>query len=458
MINGVNMVTRRQFLIMAGGAAIIILAGGAAYIASRPRTTTTTTPVASPTTTPGISPTTTTKPKNIGGKIVVLGRSGYHETINKNLIDTFLQKYPNVQVEYVPKGYVDEYQTIVLSHSSRSSDYDALYIDEPWIHMMINNGWLSPIDEPDLDGYPEHLKNWPTVGGKTYAQAITGNANFLFYREDVLKDLGETPPETWDDVLRIAKKVKEKYTDLGVKLYGFGAYSVKGTSIAQDTFPAFLYPFGGRYFAEDGITPALYSEEAVQALEFFKELKKYSHPRMTEFTSLAEYSEAILRGEVAMGVVWNGWIIDIDNPQKSNVVGKINIRPYPRQKTFFGAQSGVWFYGVSAFSTNPDTAMEFVKIATSLPAQKRAALEAGLPPTRLQVFKDPDYRAKQRLADKFLEIIEVVKPVRTNPLWGDMAEPVGTYLFMGLMGDLPADEAIKKAHDEMVRVTKGVKG
>lgn len=433
------MVTRRQFLYLLGGAVVVAAAGGGVYYwltqgAKKPQAA-----------------------KKISGKLTILGRSGYHETINRNLMDTFSKKYPDVTLDYVPKGYTDEYQTIVLAMRNKSSDYDVLYIDEPWIHMFIQNGWLLPIDEPDLSDYPDFLQKWPTVNGKTYAQAITGNANFLIYREDILKDLGETPPETWDDVLRIAKKVKARYTDIGVKIYGFGAYSVKGTSIAQDTFPAILYPFGGRYFAEDGITPALKSPEAVEALEFFKQLKQYSHPRMTEFQSLAEYSDAILRGEVAIGIVWNGWISDIDNPQKSQVVGKINIMPYPRQKTSFGAQSGVWYMAASAYTQNPDAALEYVKVSTSFEAQRRAAIEAGLPPTRLGVFRDPNYKAKVRLADRFLEILNVVKPVRTNPLWGDMAENVGTYLYMGLLGQISAEEAIAKAHEEMVKVTSAIK-
>lgn len=437
------MVTRRKLLLAAGGAAVAIVAGGALVSLTRGGAQEQTKPQEQATT-----------PAEIGGKLVVLARSGYHEEINRNLIETFRAKYPNVQVEYIGKGYVDLYQILMLALSARSSDYDALYIDEPWLPVMVRNGWLVPIDNPDLDGYPEHLRKWPTIGGKTYGQAITGNANFLFYREDIIKDLGETPPETWDDVLRIAKKVKQRYTDTGTRIYGFGCYAVKGEAIAADTFPGFLYPFGGRYFAEDGITPALYSPEAIEALEFFKTLREYSHPRITEFTTLAEYSEAILRGEVAMGLVWNGWIKDIDNPAKSNVVGKINIMPYPRQKVFFGAQSGIWFYSVSAFSRNQRTAMEFVKTVTSFPAQKKAALEAGLPPSRLPVFKDPDYRAKQRLADAYYRLFEVVKPVRTSPYWQDMAEPLGNYLSLGLLGSLPAEEAIRRAHQEMVNATK----
>jgi len=385
-------------------------------------------------------------------KLKILGRSAYHEEINNKLMDLFRQRYPNVKFDYLPKGYIDEYQLFVLSMRNRSTEYDAMYLDEPWIALAIDNGWLELIDGADLSGYPKYLASWGKRGSRVYALPLTGNANFLFYRKDILDAVGVGRPETWDDVLKAAKRIKEKYTDAGVKIYGFSANMRKGVAIAQDVFPGFLYPFGGKYFASDGKTPALNSPEAVEALEFMKELLKYSHPRTTEWTNLTEYSEAIRRGEVAMGLVWNGWIKDVDVPEKSQVVGKIHVMSYPRQKIDFGAQSGVWFYTVSTFSQNKKLAENFVKFATSLEAQKTAHLEAGLPPTRLKVFKDPEVKSRNRLAEEYYEIVSVVRPVRTSPRWMDMAESVGTYLYLGLTGQISSEEAIRKAHGEMVKV------
>lgn len=432
--------SRRKFLFLMGGVAATALAVGVGiyYFTSLQK---------------GRAP--SPPARTFSGKLTVLARSGYHQTVNEYLISLFRSKYPEVSVEYVGKGYGDLYQLLVLSMRNRSSDYDVLYIDEPWLPLMIKNNWIEPIDSPDLKGYPDYLKNWATRGDKVYALPLLGNANFLFYRSDILSDLGEKPPETWDDVLRIAQKVKRKYTDAGVKIYGFSAYATKGNGVASDTFPAFLYPFGGSYFAPDGVTPVLNSRAAVEALSFFKELLKYSHPRTTEWTSLTEYSDAILRGEVAIGVVWNGWIIDIDNPSKSNVVGKIDVMPYPKQRIDYNlTMSGVWYYGVSSFSTNKSAAFEFIKTVTSTEAQKAAMLSVGLPPTRLPVYRDPDVRSRMRLSDKFFDIMSVVRPLRTSPAWPDMAEPVGAYLYLGLIGQLSPEEAVSKAHGEMVNISR----
>jgi multiple sugar transport system substrate-binding protein len=445
LLEGFSMpLSRRRFLTLLGGiaGAAIIAGAGAYYMLGGSRS-------------PQVGITTSPTTRALSGKITVLGRSAYHENINKYLITLFLSKYPGVQVEYVAKGYSDEYQLLVLSMRNSSPDYDALYIDEPWIPLMLKNSWLEPLDNPDLDGYPEYLKNWATRGGKVYALPITGNANFLFYRSDILSDLGEKPPESWDDVLRIAKKVKSKYTDTGVKIYGFGASATKGTGASQDTFPALLYPFGGSYFGSDGVTPTLNSREAVEALSFLKDLLNYSHPRTTQWTSLTEYSDAILRGEIAMGIVWNGWISDIDNPSKSSVVGKIEIMPYPRQRISYNlTHSGVWYYGVSVFSRNKAAAMEYVKTVTSKESQKLATINAGLPASRVPVYGDPDVKSKLRLASKFTEIMSVVRPLRTSPAWPDMADSVGNYIYLGLRGEMSPEDAISRAHEEMVKVSK----
>ena len=44
-------------------------------------------------------------------KLVMVGRSSYHEQINDFLIKGFMQNNPDVKIEYIPKGYTDEYQS-----------------------------------------------------------------------------------------------------------------------------------------------------------------------------------------------------------------------------------------------------------------------------------------------------------------------------------------------------------
>ncbi len=384
-------------------------------------------------------------------KLVMVGQSGYHEQINDFLIKAFMQNNPDVKIEYIPKGYTDEYQSIVLSMRNHSSEYDVMYVDEPWVPLAMNEGWLAPIEGVNLSGYPKYLAEWSSRNGQVYAQPILGNSNFMFYRKDILDSIGLGRPKTWNDVLTAAKKIKSKYTDKGERIYGFSAEMTTGRRIANDAFPSFLYPFGGRYFAKDGgVKPVLNSQEAVEALKFMKGLLPYSHPQTTTWVN--GFTDAILRGEIAMGIVWNGNIKDVDNPEKSKVVGKIDVMPYPTQKINFGAISGVWFYTVSKFSKNNRLADKFINYATSFEAQKSAAINVGLPPTRLPVYLDPEVKKKDRLAEEYYNILSVAKTVRTNPKWMSMWTPVGTYLYMGVTGEISPEDAIKQAYEEMLKV------
>ncbi len=111
-------------------------------------------------------------------------------------------------------------------------------------------------------------------------------------------------------------------------------------------------------------------------------------PKTTSWSSLTEYSDAILNGEVAMGAVWSGWVKDVDNPSRSKVVGQIYFMPMPGKRRV--SQTGVWYYAVPVYSKNKELAKDYIKVATSYEAQKYAHLKAGLPSTRINVYEDPE--------------------------------------------------------------------
>nr|WP_276320635.1 extracellular solute-binding protein [Phytoactinopolyspora endophytica] len=88
-----------------------------------------------------------------------------------------------------------------------------------------------------------------------------------FYNRDVMEQIGVTPPTTlddawrWDEFLEIAAEVK-KVT--GRYAFGFGW---SGTQTAYRWLPI-VYQNGGAFLGEDGQTPSMDSEEAIEALEF----------------------------------------------------------------------------------------------------------------------------------------------------------------------------------------------
>jgi Tat (twin-arginine translocation) pathway signal sequence len=314
-------ITRRQMLYLAAGGVAALAAGGIIYTWQQtpPAPTQTTTQTQTSAQTQTAQTHTAAQTANQPRKLAILARSGYHQEINKALMEYYNSKKPPVEFNYVGKGYFDTYQVAVLAMRNKSTDYDVMYLDEPWLYEFYVNGWLEPLGDVDTSGIPQAIADLGKYKGVTYAMPITGNFNFMFYNKELLDKVGESPPKSWDDVLRIAEAVNQK---LAPKSYGWSGFYSGG--VVSDVYATVLLSLGGHLFdPKDRVTPMLDTPEAVEALKIVRDLAspKRGHPKTISWSSNAEFSDAILNGEVAMGAVWNGWVKDVDDPSRSKCGG-----------------------------------------------------------------------------------------------------------------------------------------
>jgi multiple sugar transport system substrate-binding protein len=433
-------ITRRQMLYLAAGGVAALAAGGIIYTWQQ------TTPAPTQTTT---QTQTTAQEANQPRKLAVLARSGYHEEVNKTLMEYYNSKRPPVEFSYTGKGYHDTYQAAVLAMRNRSTDYDVMYLDEPWLYEFYVNGWLEPLGDVDTSGIPQAIADLGKYKGVTYAMPIVGNFNFMFYNKELLDKVGETPPKSWDDVLRIAETVNQK---LAPKSYGWsGEYS----AVVTNVYATVLLSLGGNLFdPKDRVTPMLDTPEAVEALKIVRDLAspKRAHPKTMSWASLAEYSDAILNGEVAMGTVWNGWVKDVDDPSRSKVVGQIYFMPTPGKRP--GSQTGVWYYTVPVFSRNKELAKDYIKVATSYEAQKYAYLKVGLPVTRINIYEEPEVQQKSRLAKMFAEVAKVGMPARTSPIYIKLDRELHSIVNKAVLGELTPEAAAAQMQKLLMEESK----
>lgn len=440
-------ISRRQLFMAVGGAAVAAVAGGVLWQLSQSQPPTTTTQASA-------TPQTTATPTTGGaaqGKLVILARSDYHQDAHdKALIPYFKERNPSVAVEYIPKGYNDLYQVAKLAMQRGSSDYDVLYLDEPWVREFTQ--WAVPVDV-DTTGYPPKLLEPVKAGNSLYAVPILGNYNFYFYRTDVLDQIGENKPKSMDDIMRIAETVQRR---LAPKIYGFtGNFTVgQGSGAAGDAYALLLLTYGGAFFdPKDGVTPVLDSQEAVEALKAAKFFVKNGHPQITNWPDLRSIHESVYQGEAASGLVWNGWVQYVDNTQRSKVAGKVEVMPLPGKKGPV-AHTGVWYYVVPKFSKNQEAAKAFVKAATSYEAQLKAQLEVGMPPTRATVYANPEVRKRNRLADSYAKIVEAGTPARTSPIWTAAQPRLNEVIARYFQDAITAEEAVKQMHSILVELSK----
>jgi len=267
----------------------------------------------------------------------------------------------------------------------------------------------------------------------------------------VLDQIGENKPKSMDDIMRIAEIVQKKLTP---KIYGFtGNFTVgQGSGAAGDAYALLLLTYGGAFFdPKDGVTPVLDSQEAVEALKTAKFFVKNGHPQITSWPDLRSIHESVCQGETASGLVWNGWVQYVDDPQRSKVAGKVEVMPLPGKGPV--AHTGVWYYVVPKFSKNQEAAKAFVKAVTSYETQLKAQLEVGMPPTRATVYTDPEVRRRNRLADSYAKIVEAGTPART-PIWTAAQPRLNEVIAWYFQDAVTAEEAVKQMHSTLVEVSK----
>jgi len=106
--------------------------------------------------------------------------------------------------------------------------------------------------------------------GGYYALPDTQNYEMMFYRKDILSELGVGIPDTWEQFKQIVPIIKKNNMDIG--------WSVISTAVPNDASTAFtvfntlMYQKGGKYYSDDLKSTDLGSEEAREA---FKEATAY---------------------------------------------------------------------------------------------------------------------------------------------------------------------------------------
>lgn len=109
--------------------------------------------------------------------------------------------------------------------------------------------------------------------GATYALPETTTFPVMFYRRDILAELGMEVPETWDDV-KVAMAVLSK------NQMEFGMLP------SEQVFAMFLYQNGGAYYTEDGASSALDSDIAINTFKEYCEY--YTDYKLDKETSVEE--------------------------------------------------------------------------------------------------------------------------------------------------------------------------
>ncbi|NLN64365.1 MAG: extracellular solute-binding protein [Clostridiaceae bacterium] len=103
-------------------------------------------------------------------------------------------------------------------------------------------------------------------GGHTFALPETETCLMMFYRKDILNELGLQVPATWDEVNTALSVLAKNQMDLGML-----PTHPTMPQMAEQVYAMFLYQNGGQYYNEDATASALDSDIAIRAFRKYCE-------------------------------------------------------------------------------------------------------------------------------------------------------------------------------------------
>jgi multiple sugar transport system substrate-binding protein len=404
-------------------------------------------------------------PAFLQGSTVIFGLTSEDAAKVQPLIDDY-QAANNATVQIEQGGPYTDFQTkLITSLTQGTGGYDVVSMDDPWMpqfaggQFIMNLGEL--IDERGIETDPDFIPELIALGDFPPGSGLrgipwVGNVQVFAWRTDVLDELGlDAPPATWDDVLSYAQAITEaKSAD---NVYGIGVRGVAGNPAATSFLPV-LRGYGTDLFDENW-EPQLETDAAMQAITTQLALAKLAPPGV-ETVGHPQMGQNMSQGLIAQSAdIWPDQLLQIYDPELSQVVGKVDIGGEPAQEGVEPANmTGNWLLGIPEGSQNVDAALDFILWFTAPEQQKRLLLEQNIPATRISVLEDPEAVEKLPFLPGLLAAGRNAVPRPRTEHYNAAEAIYGRYVAEAIAGQITGEEAMTRSNQEIrdLMVREGV--
>jgi ABC-type glycerol-3-phosphate transport system substrate-binding protein len=121
-----------------------------------------------------------------------------------------------------------------------------------------------------------------TYNGAVYGLPETQYFHVMFYRKDIMEELGLDLPNTWEELINILPIIQKSNMNVGIPSVATNV----ATSIDFSNFLAHLFQRGGRLYNDDGSRTLLDGEIAIEAFDAYtKFFTHYKTPMVFDFVN-----------------------------------------------------------------------------------------------------------------------------------------------------------------------------
>ena len=320
-----------------------------------------------------------------------------------SLTEKFMAENPNIKVTLQNQSSYKDLQQKITATVASPKDLPTITQAYPdWMFNPIKDNLvtdLTPYIENEtlkFDNYEDILPSFreaAKIDGKIYGMPFNKSTEVLWYNKTLLDELGLKAPTTYDELVQVAKTIKEKK---GIAGAGFDSLNTYYTT--------FLKTEGKTFDSSFDVT----SEASAKALNYYLEGVKEGYFRIAGTDNYL--SGPFGNGTVAMYVGSNAG----ENFVKQGGGDKFEVAaaPYP---TSASLQQGTDLYVFSSATAEQKTAAYmFLKFLTTKENQITWASETGYMPVRQSAIDSEEYKKSGSLIAPILS--DATKNLYTNPV------------------------------------------
>jgi multiple sugar transport system substrate-binding protein len=381
--------------------------------------------------------------------------------VMRQIVDEYVRRNPNVKVEVEVGGATSEQQQQYLNTvlASRDSSLDVVLIDVIRPAQWAAAQWAEPLDSylgADKDKvmaqYLPAYREANTVAGKVISLPYFADAQFLYYRKDLLEKHGVQPPKTWAEVKAAAQKIMQAEGNPNLRGFETAGAPIEGTVC---TFAVPLWGAGGTLTDPNGKL-ALNAELAKKPFELWGEFKQANvlPPNIAEIPTdriRQNFQAGNLIFAMNWGYVWNRTQNDAD----SQIKDKVGVVPLPGFTADKAATCiGGWQLAVAAFSKNKAEAVKLVRYLSSPEVSKRQAILASHLPVFPEVYTDPEVLKANPWFKDALPVVQTARSRPVTPRYNEVSEIIRTNMNAFLAGTKTQDAALAEMQSRLGNILR----
>ncbi|OZD38982.1 sugar ABC transporter substrate-binding protein [Rhodococcus sp. 06-1477-1B] len=377
----------------------------------------------------------------------------------------FEKDNPGIKVNFVQMEEGDLRAAVTADVASKAGQYDIVTVGAYEVPQWGKLGWLkdlTPALESDADydvnDILEPVRKAISVDGKQYAVPFYGESSIMMYNKAMFAAAGLTMPNdpTWQQIADFAKQLNTPDT-AGICLRGkpgWGDLFAPLTTVVQT--------FGGNWYDEDW-NAQVDSPEFTEAVNFYVDLLKDAGEKDPVSNSFTECLNLLSSGKVAMWYDASVAASILEDPNSSEVAGKMGYAHAPVVETKESGWLWSWNLAIPETTKNAEAATTFVKWATSKEYQQLVGTTLGwtrVPPgARNSTYEIPEYKeAAAAFAPITLEVMNSVNPEQpgvnpqpwvgiqyvTIPEFQDVGNQVAQLVADAIAGRTTVEDALAK--------------